>query len=61
MSNLEKISQVVKESFGIPLNQVEKEGLLSSEKMLVILFDNTGEIRLFTIVQVADPDKEEVK
>lgn len=50
MTDLEKISQIVKESFGVPLNQVEKEGLLSSEKVLVMLFDNTGEIQ-FTIVE----------
>lgn len=54
MSDLEKISQIVKESFGIPLNRVEKEGLLSSEKVLVMLFDNTGEMQ-FAIVEGANP------
>lgn len=44
MTDLEKIDAIIKESFGIPLSQVEKQKLLSGEQVLTIMFDKEGEI-----------------
>lgn len=53
MSDLEKISQILKESFDAELNNTEKQGLLSSEQVLTIMFDKEGEMQ-FVIVEGAE-------
>lgn len=57
MTDLEKINAIIKENFGVELNNTEKQGLLSSEYVLTIMFDKEGEIQ-FTIVQGADPESD---
>lgn len=57
MSDLEKISQILKEGFDAKLNNTEKQGLLSSEQVLTIMFDAEGEMQ-FAIVQGADGESD---
>lgn len=52
-SDLEKINGIIKDSFGIGLNDVETQGLLSSEQILTIMFDKEGEMQ-FAIVKGAE-------
>ena len=51
-SDLEKISGIIKDSFGIELNDFEAQKLLSSEYALTIMFDQEGEMQ-FAIVEGA--------
>ena len=51
-SDLEKISGIIKDSFGIELNDFEAQKLLSSEYALTIMFDQEGKMQ-FAIVEGA--------
>lgn len=54
MSDLEQIENIIDNSFGIGgFSSVEKQGLLSSEQVLTIMFDKEGEIQ-FAIVEGAE-------
>lgn len=53
MSDLERIENIIDNSFGIGgFSSTEKQGLLSSKQVLTILFDEEGEIQ-FAIVEGA--------
>jgi hypothetical protein len=52
-SDLEKINGIIKDSFGIELNDFEAQKLLSSEQVLTIMFDKEGEMQ-FAIVKGAE-------
>lgn len=52
-SDLEKINGIIKDSFGIELNDFEAQKLLSSEYVLTIMFDKEGEMQ-FAIVEGAE-------
>ena len=54
MSDLEKIENIIDNSFGIGgFSSTEKQGLLSSEQVLTIMFGKDGEIE-FAIVEGAE-------
>lgn len=55
MTDLEKIENIIDNSFGIGgFSSTERQGLLSSKQVLTIMFDEEGEIQ-FVIVEGADP------